>query len=79
MLGKILDELELKKPYSASICSTNDDELIIYRSTENALFNIIINPDECITFSYIPNIGKRKLYFLKPDGDFKKLVEYFLS
>jgi len=57
-----------------------DDELLLYRDTEHGLTNIIINPDECIAFSYIPKSDeKRNLYFIALDGDFEKLAYDFFS
>jgi hypothetical protein len=59
---------------------TADEELLLFRETEAGLINIIINSDECIAFSFIPNNdGKRKLYFIYNEGDFEQLVYDFFS
>ncbi len=60
----------------------NDDELLLYRETEKGLTNIIINPDECIAYSFIPNNNtdlNRVLYFVGEDGDFERLAYDFFS
>lgn len=59
----------------------NDQELLLYRETKNGLINIIINPDECAAFSFIPNSTDehRQLYFIYPGGDFETLTYNFLS
>lgn len=57
-----------------------DNELLLYRETENGLINIIINPNECIAFSYIPNNEEnRQFYFINIDGDFETLAYNFFS
>lgn len=57
-----------------------DDEFLLYRETGNGLINIIINPEECIAFSFIPNNSdQRQLYFIHQDGDFEKLAYNFFS
>ena len=57
-----------------------DNELLLYRETEKGLINIIINPEDCIAFSYIPNNDEqRQLYFVHQDGDFEKLTYDFFS
>jgi len=59
----------------------NDDhELLLFRESEDGLLNIIINSDECIAFSFIPNNhDRREFYFITIDGDFEKLAYNFLS
>ncbi len=59
---------------------TADDEFLLYRETENGLINIILNPEDCLAFSFIPNNGeKRQLYFIHQDGDFETLAYNFFS
>lgn len=59
----------------------DDNELLLYRETKNGLINIIINPDECAAFSFIPNSTdeQRQLYFVYPGGDFETLTYNFFS
>lgn len=56
-----------------------ENALVIYRTTQFALINIIINDTDCIAFSFIPN-GRvlRRFYFLYPDSDFSQLAYDFL-
>ncbi|CAN5588345.1 hypothetical protein BH10BAC4_BH10BAC4_19780 [soil metagenome] len=57
-----------------------DSELLLYRNTTSGLLNIIINPEDCVAFSFIPdNDGHRKFYFIDQDGDFETLAYDFLS
>ena len=67
------------KPFDNAF--NNDSELLLFRKSESGLTNIIINPDDCIAFSYIPNSSaeKRIFYFLEQNGDFEKLAYDFLS
>jgi hypothetical protein len=61
-------------------CFTPDDELLLYRQSESGLINILINSEECIAFSFIPNKeGQRKFYLIYDEGDFEKLVYDFFS
>jgi hypothetical protein len=61
-------------------CFTTDDELLLYRQSESGLINILINSEECIAFSFIPNKeGQRKFYLIYNEGDFEKLVYDFFS
>jgi len=59
----------------------DDDELLLYRNTEKrGLINIIINPEDCAAFSFIPKDEQnRKFYFIYEGGDFEKLTYDFLS
>lgn len=57
-----------------------DDELLLFRESENGLINIIINPEDCIAFSFISNDDQqRKFYFLDENGDFETLAYNFFS
>ena len=57
-----------------------DDELLLYRETTKGLINIIINPEDCVAYSFIPNTDeKRKFYFVHQDGDFETLAYDFFS
>jgi len=60
---------------------TSDNELLLYRINQRGLINIIINPEDCIAFSFIPNADEnnKKFYFLYQDGDFEKLAYDFFS
>lgn len=59
----------------------SDDELLLFRKTDIGLTNITINPEECISYSFIPkNFNEeRKFYFLDQEGDFEILSYDFLS
>jgi len=58
----------------------DDDELLLYRNTKTGLVNLIVNPEECVAYSYI---GKgddvRILKFYEIDGDFESLAYHFFS
>ena len=57
-----------------------DNELLLYRETDKGLINIIINPEDCVAYSFIPNTDeKRKFYFIHQDGDFETLAYDFFS
>ena len=57
-----------------------DQELLMYRETTSGLINIIINPEECLAFSFIPNNEQqRQFYFVHPDEDFERLAYDFFS
>jgi len=57
-----------------------DEELLLFRESENGLINIIINPEDCIAFSFIPNNEqKRTFYFIDQNGDFETLAYNFFS
>jgi hypothetical protein len=87
MLIKIFDEfnqirtsIDPKRLKSFDHYLNTDDELLLYRETENGLINIIINPEDCIAFSFIPdNSDQRQLYFIHQDGDFERLAYNFFS
>ena len=87
MLNKIFNEfnniriaIDPKRLKSFEHYFNADNELLLYRETGNGLTNIIINPDDCIAFSFIPSKGgERKLYFLYEDGDFETLAYNFFS
>ena len=74
-------KIDPKRLKSFEHCFNNDNELLLFRSTTNGLINIIINPEDCIAFSYIPNTvsEKRVFYFIEQDGDFETLAYNFLS
>lgn len=87
MLDRIFDEFnnirlsidpKRLKPFESFL--NNDDELLLFRETEFGITNIIINPEECIAFSFISNKTKeRKFYFVEILGDFEKLAYDFFS
>ena len=88
MLNKIFDEfnnirltIDPNRLKSFQHNFTNDKELLLFRTTKRGLINIIINSDECIAFSFIPNNNdeQRKLYFIYEEGDFEKLAYDFFS
>lgn len=87
MLDKIFDEfnnirqsIDPKRLKSFEHYMNNDDELLLFRETERGLINIIINPEDCISFSFIPNDeGQRQFYIVHPNGDFEKLAYDFFS
>ena len=57
-----------------------DEELLMYRNTKEGLTNIIINPDDCIAFSFISTGSKKDIfYFISLDGDFEQLIYHFFS
>lgn len=57
-----------------------DEELLLFRESENGLINIIINPEDYIAFSFIPSGEKsRKFYFIDENGDFETLAYNFFS
>jgi hypothetical protein len=59
----------------------SDGELLLFRNTDLGLINIIINPEDCAAFSFIPNDKgqNRRFYFVDQDGDFEILAYDFLS
>ena len=77
MILKILNEIdELQLPPNLeklefTVDLNKDNEFLFYRKSLNGLVNIIVNPDDCIAFSYIPIIGERTLHFMSPDQNFK--------
>ncbi|SFD27048.1 hypothetical protein SAMN05518672_1011379 [Chitinophaga sp. CF118] len=88
MLANIFDEfqnvhktIDPKRLRSFEHYFNDDNELLLFRETENGLINIIINPDECAAFSFIPNNSEeqRQLYFIYPEGDFETLTYNFFS
>jgi hypothetical protein len=87
MLHRIFSEfntirttIDPKRLKSFSHALNNDEELLLYRETEKGLINLIINPDDCIAFSFIPNHGdSRKFYFVHPEEDFEGLAYDFFS
>lgn len=67
------------KPFKHSI--NVDNELLLFRNTEQGLTNIIISPDECLAYSFIGkglNTG-RVLEFYEIQGDFELLAYHFFS
>jgi len=59
---------------------TEDDDLLLYRESDNGLVNIIIHPDEDFAFSYIGNIAGRELEFFESQtADFETIVLNFLA
>ncbi len=66
------------KPFNYSL--NGDDELLLHRETSCGLINIIINPEDCIAFSFLPSAnGVRNFYFVYPDGDYEKLAYNFFT
>ena len=59
----------------------SDDELLLSRKTENGIINIIINPEDCLAFSFIPQKieENRQFYFIHKGEDFEKLAYDFFS
>lgn len=58
----------------------SDEELLLYRNTDNGLTNIIINPDECVAYSFInKEKNERVLLFFDENSDFESLVYKFFS
>ncbi len=57
----------------------NDDELLLFRESENGLTNLIINPEEDIAFSFIGKSGEKTLNFFTENDDFEKLAFNFLA
>jgi hypothetical protein len=59
-----------------------DDELVLFRNTDKGIINIIINPDECFAFSFIPKNpdDQKSLTFYDEDyQDFEGLAYRFFS
>lgn len=87
MLARIFDEfnnirinIDPKRLKSFHHYYNEDDELLMYRETPSGLINIIINPDECLAFSFIPfDDQNRQFYFVHPGEDFEKLAYDFFS
>lgn len=87
MLRKIFEALnnvrslidpERLKPFEQYF--NEDEELLLYRKTDTGLINIIINPEECIAFSYLTaDKEKRALIFYDETSDFESLVYKFFS
>lgn len=61
----------------------NEDELLLYRNTENGLTNIIIDNEDLISYSFIPkkdeNSNSRTLLFYDAEGDFESLAYKFFA
>ena len=59
----------------------NDDaELLLYRKTNNGLINIIINPEECVAYSFIgTTVSEQSLEFYYEESDFEALAYKFFS
>lgn len=60
----------------------SDEELVLHRNTEKGLTNIIINPDECFAFSFIPKnheIPKSLTFHDENYEDFEGLAYRFFS
>jgi len=78
--NNIRTQIDPNRLQSFEYCFNNDEELLLYRSTESGLTNIIINPDECVAYSFIgKNTNKRILKFYDSDSDFELLSLYFFS
>ena len=77
-IREVIDPNRLKK-FRHSINS--DNELLIYRKTDEGLINIIVNPEECTAFSFISKDDNKKdvLRFYYETSDFQNLTLEFFS
>lgn len=75
----VIDPLRLK---SFDYGLNEDDELVLYRNTENGLTNLILFPEECFAFSFISKDGKRRIpmsFYYEDFDDFEKIAYMFFS
>jgi hypothetical protein len=87
MLHKIFSEfnnirttIDPKRLKSFTDDLNEDEELLLFRESQNGLINLIINPEDCVAFSFIPNNEQqRKFYFIDRNGDFEILAYNFFS
>jgi hypothetical protein len=78
----IRTKIDPKRLSSFEYCFNDDDELVLFRNTDKGLTNIIINPDECFAFSFIPKNpeNQKSLTFYDADyQDFEGLAYRFFS
>ncbi len=69
-----IDNVEYKHEF------TNDDELVIYRESDNGVSNLIICDETCIALSFINIKNKKldKLKFYSDEDDLESIVlEFF--
>ena len=78
--SRIRTEIDPNKIKPFKFSYNNDNELLLYRITNTGLVNLTINPEDCISFAYIPkNKNDEKLFFfIEKNGDFEKLALHFL-
>ena len=72
----------VNKNQSFEILINGDDELVLFRNTEEVLTNLIINPNECFALSKIPKDGGSKELNFYDENDFinyKELVDRFFN
>ncbi len=87
VLTKIIDELNnIRSTINPNrfkdlkYSSTDDNDLLLYRESDNGLVTIIIHPEFDFAFSYIGNITGRQLDFFEPETvDFESIVLNFLA
>ena len=82
LFDKVLNMNNIKNLETFDFSFSVDNELLLYKRSEDRLINIIIDPEEeFISFSYIPvsNDIKCILYFTEKDGDYKKNIYDFLT
>ncbi len=77
-LERIINGMEPEKLNSFEYSFTDDNELVLYRNTLLGLYNILINPEECVAFSYI-GYGNRILKFYYEQDDIQELIKNFFS
>lgn len=80
--NEIRAKIDPKRLSSFEYVLNDDDELVLFRNTERGLTNLIINPDECFAFSYIPKNpeNKKSLNFYDENfNDFEGLTYKFFS
>ncbi len=78
----IRTKIDPKRLASFEYAFNDDSELLLFRNTQKGLTNIIINPDECFAFSFIPKNpdNKKSLTFYEEDyQDFEGLAYQFFS
>lgn len=73
----IIDPNRLK---NFSITATEDDDIVLFRNTEENLINIIIHPEDDFALSIINKVKGSSLEFYDNDSaDYEKLVYEFLK
>jgi hypothetical protein len=78
----IRTKIDPRRLASFEYAFNNDDELVLFRNTDKGLINIIIDPDECLAFSFIPRNpdDQKSLTFYDEDyQDFEGLAYRFFS
>ncbi|MDD5150945.1 MAG: hypothetical protein PHC28_10805 [Flavobacterium sp.] len=74
-ISKEIDPLRLNFKFAFN----EDEELIIYRKTENSIVNLIIHPYDDIAVSIIKKNGEKKLQFFQINDDLEKISLLFFS